>query len=80
MHAPCGKFNRKKRKAIKPVSKEELNILIKNGIIVRSSNGYIDPETHFVVGHYRTKGGASRVYIEDMYADKAKKLYLKGLI
>lgn len=66
--------------AIKPVSKEELNILIKNGIIVRSSNGYIDPETHFVVGHYRTKGGAGRVYIEDMYADKAKKLYLKGLI
>lgn len=55
-----------------------MNILIKNGIIVRSSNGYIDPETHFVVGHYRTKGGASRVYIEDMYADKAKKLYLKG--
>lgn len=34
----------------------------------------------FVVGHYRTKGGAGRVYIEDMYADKAKKLYLKGLI
>ena len=65
-------------RAIKPVSKEELNILIKNGIIVRSSNGYIDPETHFVVGHYRTKGGAGRVYIEDMYADKAKKLYLKG--
>lgn len=63
---------------VKSVSKEELNILIKNGIIVRSSNGYIDPETHFVVGHYRTKGGAGRVYIEDMYADKAKKLYLKG--
>lgn len=37
-------------------------------------------KTHFVVGHYRTKGGAGRVYIEDMYADKAKKLYLKGLI
>nr|DAU86662.1 MAG TPA: hypothetical protein [Caudoviricetes sp.] len=55
-----------------------MNILIKNGIIVRSSNGYVDPETHFVVGHYRTKGGAGRVYIEDMYADKAKKLYLKG--
>ena len=80
MYAPCGKFNRKKWKAIKAISKEELNILIKSGSIVRSSNGYIDPETHFVVGYYRTKGGAGRVYIEDMYADKAKKLYLKGLI
>ena len=26
------------------------------------------------------RSGAGRVYIEDMYADKAKKLYLKGLI
>lgn len=31
-------------------------------------------------GITETKGGAGRVYIEDMYADKAKKLYLKGLI
>lgn len=26
------------------------------------------------VGHYRTLGGAKRVYIEDNYADKAKEL------
>ena len=59
-----------------------MNILIKNGIIVRSSNGYIDPETHFVVGHYRTKGGAGRVYIEDMYAcnKEARNYYLSELM
>lgn len=63
---------------VKSVSKEELNILIQKGVLINSGEGYIDPIRHAVVGHYRTSGSAKRVYIEDIYADKAKELFVKN--
>lgn len=63
---------------IKPVSQKELKALFDNKIIKNTCNGFISLiDSGRPVGHYRTLGGAKRVYIEDKYALKAKELVEK---
>lgn len=65
--------------SIKPVSQKELKALFDNKIIKNTCNGFISLiDGNKPVGHYRTLGGARRVYTEDLYALKAKALVVRG--
>ena len=57
---------------LKEISKQEIEKLIKAGIIRNSHEGYVNPKKHYRIGYYKTCGGHR--YIEDWYADKAKTL------
>ena len=81
-----GYFSHKKRKAntrwvnikqrnefyLKEISKQEIEKLIKAGILKNTGKGYVNPKKDYRVGYYKTCGGHR--YIEDWYADKAKNL------
>lgn len=64
---------------MKEISRENLDKLIKKGIIKNSNRGYVDTQRKdydgmpFKVGFYRTVNGRHS-YIQDEYADKAAKL------
>ena len=80
---PTGKFNYESgENCLKAVSKEEFNILLSRGIIQHRGNIYVNPKRErevsdmsYLVGVYRTRSSAMRTYIQDEYADLAKKLY-----
>ena len=57
---------------MKKISKDEIEKLIKAGIIENTNQGYVNPKKDYRVGFYKTCGGHR--YIEDWYADMAKKL------
>lgn len=44
------------------------------GIISHKNTHFVDRKGNDV-GYYRTKGGAKRIYIQDYFADLAKRLY-----
>ena len=64
---------------MKEISRENLDKLIKKGIIKNSNRGYVDTQRKdydgmpFKVGFYRTVNGRHS-YIQDEYADKAARL------
>ena len=59
---------------MKEISKQEIEKLIKAGIIKMSGKGgYVNPKRHQPVGIVRTVHGR-HYYTEDWYADKAKQL------
>jgi len=55
---------------IKEISNEGMQKLIKDGVIKNSRNGFVN-QKGFTVGFYRTR---NKRYIEDKYADMAKRL------
>lgn len=55
---------------MKEVTKEQVELLIKNGVVRNSSKGFVDKNEN-QIGFYRTR---NRRYIEDKYVDIAKKL------
>lgn len=59
---------------LKEISKDGIEKLIKAGIIRNTSEGYVNPKKNYRIGYYRTKGAGAKRYIEDFYADMAKKL------
>lgn len=58
---------------MKEVTKEQMELLIKNGVVRNSSKGFVDKNEN-QIGFYRTR---NRRYIEDKYVDIAKKTFLK---
>lgn len=58
---------------LKEISKEGINKLIKAGFIRNTNKGYVNPKNNQPVGCVRTVHGRHR-YIEDWYANMAKKL------
>ena len=71
---PKGKYIKKEWIKLKEISREEIEKLIKAGIIKNTGEGYINPKKNYRVGYYRTKGAGGHRYIEDSYANMAKKL------
>lgn len=67
-------FYRRKEIIIKPISGEGLKALFDNKILKNTSRGFVTYNDNIPVGHYRTKGAAKQMYIEDRYANKAKSL------
>lgn len=63
-------FEKKVDNNLKEVTKEQMKLLIKNGVVCNSSKGFIDKNENRI-GFYRTR---NRRYIEDKYVDIAKKL------
>lgn len=59
---------------MKEISKEGIEKLIKAGFIKNTGEGYVNPKKNYRIGYYRTKGAGAKRYIEDFYADMAKKL------
>ena len=57
---------------LKEISKNEIEKLIKAGILKNTDKGYVNPKKDYRVGYYKTCGGHR--YIEDWYCDKAKSL------
>lgn len=55
---------------MKFISKKEMELLIKNGILTNSRNGIVDRRGN-TVGFYRTR---NKRYIEDKYVNIATKL------
>ena len=61
-----------------PITKDEIEKLIKAGYIKNTGKGFVNPKRKneygkpMHVGYYKTCGGHR--YIEDWYADKAKNL------
>ena len=67
-------YLRKSELYLKEISKQEIEKLIKAGIIKMSGKGgYVNPKRHQPVGIVRTVHGR-HYYTEDWYADKAKQL------
>lgn len=54
---------------MKEITKEEMNLLVAKKIVHNSKKGYVDKYGN-EVGFYRTR---NRRYIEDKFADMAKK-------
>ena len=55
---------------LKEVTKEQMELLMKKGIVRNSSKGFVDKNEN-QIGFYRTR---NKRYIEDKYVDIAKKL------
>ena len=55
---------------LKEVTKEQMDLLIKNGVVHNSGKGFVD-KNKTQIGFYRTR---NKRYIEDKYVDIAKKL------
>lgn len=55
---------------MKEVTKEQMELLIKNEVVRNSSKGFVDKNEN-QIGFYRTR---NRRYIENKYVDIAKKL------
>ena len=54
---------------IKPITRKEINLLLKNKIIHNSHNGMVDSNNN-PIGYYCTK---TKIYIEDKYVKLARK-------
>lgn len=61
---------------MKEITKENVELLIKNKVIHNSTKGLVDKKGN-IVGFYRTR---NKRYIEDKYVDIAKRLQQKFLI
>ena len=57
-------------KKLKEVKKQEMSVLVNNGVIKNTSQGFIDGRG-YPVGFYRTR---NKRYLEDRYVDMAKNL------
>ena len=57
---------------MKEISKEGIQKLIEKNFLKNTGKGYVNPKKDYRVGYYKTCGGHR--YIEDFYADMAKKL------
>jgi hypothetical protein len=55
---------------LKEVTKKEMELLVKNGVVCNSSKGFVDKNKN-QIDFYRTR---NKRYIEDKYVDIAKKL------
>ena len=55
---------------IKLITKEEMDVLVKKGVLHNTSRGYVDRNGN-LASYYRT---CNKRYIGDKYADLAKKL------
>lgn len=55
---------------MKEVKKQEMSVLVNNGVIKNTSQGFIDGRG-YPVGFYRTR---NKRYLEDRYVDMAKNL------
>jgi hypothetical protein len=55
---------------LKEVKKQEMSVLVNNGVIKNTSQGFIDGRG-YPVGFYRTR---NKRYLEDRYVDMAKNL------
>lgn len=56
---------------IKPITRKEINLLLKNKIIRNTHKGMIDNNNNNQVGYYCTK---TKIYIEDKYVNIARKI------
>ena len=56
---------------MKKVTKEEIDLLLKNNIIKNTTLGFVGQDNNYTVGFYRTRHNR---YMEDKYVDIAKKL------
>ena len=65
--------NRKECFIIKQITKQEIQKLLDAGILRNTHRGYVNRKGN-QVGYYRTTGVGHKRYIQDWYADKAKKL------
>lgn len=54
---------------LKEITKEQIELLIKNGVVFNSTKGFVDKNEN-QISFYRTR---NKRYIEDKYADIAKK-------
>lgn len=73
---PAGKINIYKKEMnfyLKEIRKKGIEKLIEKGFIKNTNKGYINPKRNQPVGVVRTVHGR-HYYIEDWYADMAKKL------
>jgi len=59
---------------IKPVTKKEIELLKEHGIIKHKGNVFVNNRGQ-EIAYYRTRGAAAKIYLEDWYANQAKKLY-----
>ena len=55
---------------IKPITRKEIELLLKKKIIKNSHKGMVDKNNN-LIGYYGTK---SKIYIEDKYVNMAQKL------
>lgn len=66
------KILREKGNVIKEISREDVELLLKRGIIRNSDRGYIDKSGN-EIGFYRTKGVGKKRYIQDHVYEKLNK-------
>lgn len=55
-------------KIIKEITKQEMDLLIKKGIVINTNHGYVDNKGSDI-GFYRTKGVAKKRYVKDKYVN-----------
>ena len=55
---------------IKQITKEEVNVLLKNGVLKNTTDGLVN-QKGYPTGFYTTR---TKKYIEDKYVDIARKL------
>ena len=60
-------------KIIKQISKEGIEKLLKDGVIINTHRGYVNPKNGEHIGFYKTCGVSKKRYIEDYYADLVMK-------
>lgn len=60
-------------KTIKEISKQDIDLLIKRGIIHNTNHGYVDRHGNDI-GFYRTKGVARKRYVKDKFVNMLGKL------
>lgn len=58
---------------LKEIKKDEIKKLVEKGFLKMTGRGYVNPKRNQPVGIVRTVHGR-HYYIEDFYADMAKKL------
>lgn len=58
---------------IKQISKQNIDLLIKHGIIRNTNHGYVDRNGNDI-GFYRTKGVARKRYVKDKFVNMLSKL------
>jgi len=59
---------------LKEISKSQIESLIQNKTIRNTKRGYINCNTGYGIGFYRTKGVAGKRYVEDKYVDIANRI------
>ena len=58
-------------KIIKQISKQGIEKLLKDGVIINTNRGYVNPKNREHIGFYKTVH--NKRYIEDYYADLVMK-------